>query len=145
MNVQLVVYNGLPIQANSAPYASAVPVTDANGVVNQTGFNATTGGFVNQNGPQQVSIETFTTTATATGRTLVRVNGTTGSFTLTLPPAATVSGLLLFIKRTDAASHLVTVQGNGSETIDGSNTNTSLSSQYAVLRLVSNGVGWDKV
>lgn len=141
----VLIYDDLPVQGSAAPYANAIPITDSNGVVNQVGFNATTGGFVNQSGPQRVSIETFTGTATATGRTLVRVDATTGSFTLTLPPAATVTGLLLIIKRVDGASHLPTVKGSGSELIDGANTNTSLSTQYTHLNLISNGTGWDKV
>lgn len=71
----------------------------------------------------------------------VLVNAADGAITVTLPPAATYPGIEYWIKKIDATNN-VTIDGDGSETIDGSATKV-LSSQYAVAHIQSNGTSWD--
>lgn len=84
-----------------------------------------------------------TETAAYTANTLdflILADATAGAFTVTLPPAADAKGKLLFIQRTSASNN-VTIDADGSETINGSATVT-LSSQYASRLLISTGSAW---
>ena len=66
-----------------------------------------------------------------------------GSFTITLPAAASNSGLILSIKKTDSSlTNSVTIDGNSSETINGSTTRV-LRTQYEEIHLICNGTSWD--
>ena len=58
---------------------------------------------------------------------------------LELPPAATVTGVEFWIIKTDDNSNLVTVDGNGSETINGEETWASLDFRWAFLHVKSDG------
>jgi len=82
-------------------------------------------------------------TATATGITLNAthcvVNVTATGQTITLPTASGITGRQYTIKLT--ASGSCTVDGNGSETIDGATT-YSLASQYKYVTIVSDGSNW---
>jgi hypothetical protein len=71
----------------------------------------------------------------------VPVNATSGAITVTLPKVAECKGKMIVIKKTDASANAVTVDGNGSETIDGATTN-ALSSQYDSVSLMSDGTQW---
>lgn len=71
----------------------------------------------------------------------VLVDTTSAAVTVTLPAASTCTGRVYIIKRISAGSNNVTVDGNASETIDGATTVT-LSSQWAVTRIQSNGTNW---
>lgn len=66
---------------------------------------------------------------------------TSTSFTLTLPTAATGIGRIFFLKKIDSTANILTVQGAGSDTIDGSNT-FLLPSQWLCVSIVSNGTSW---
>lgn len=72
----------------------------------------------------------------------VRVNATGGAVTVTLPTAVENEGRKIFVKKTDASGNAVTVDGNGSETIDGA-ANVSLPAQYDAVFIYCNGVSWD--
>jgi len=65
-----------------------------------------------------------------------------GNITITLPDATANAGGLIIFKRTDSTSNTVTITRAGSDTIDGSSTNTSLSSQWSILRLVAISGQW---
>ncbi len=65
---------------------------------------------------------------------------TSNAITVNLPAAST-SGRIYSIKKIDASGNAVTVDGNGSETIDGATTAT-ISSQYDDIRIVSDGSNW---
>lgn len=83
-------------------------------------------------------------TGTYTARELDKVilaDATGGAFTVTLPVAETVKGLVLTVKKIDAGANAVTVDGDGSETIDGATT-YALSSQYKFVTVYSDGVEW---
>lgn len=72
---------------------------------------------------------------------LILANATGGAITVTLPEAAENQGRVLVVKKTDASVNAVTLDGNGSETIDGAATK-ALSAQYAGTMILSDGSGW---
>lgn len=72
----------------------------------------------------------------------IRVNATSGATTIALPSAATSTGRIYVIKKIDATGNTVTVDPNGSETIDGATT-VVISTQYARTTVQSNGTSWD--
>jgi hypothetical protein len=87
-----------------------------------------------------------TRSVTATGALavddgLVLADATAGNITLTLPTAASASGLRIAVKKTDASINTVTIDGNGAETIDGA-ANRVLLTQYAVVTVMSDGTQW---
>jgi hypothetical protein len=67
------------------------------------------------------------------------VNCTSGTFTVTLPTAASVAGRTYRIKNSGTGS--ITVGTTLSQTIDGATTK-SLATQYSSLTVVSNGANW---
>lgn len=85
-------------------------------------------------------VTNISTTHTIKGGVLFLCDATSGAFTITLPPAAQIPNRIIHIKKVDAVNN-VTVDGNGSETIDGALTET-LSTQYEVLTVVSDGSNW---
>lgn len=87
-----------------------------------------------------VASKTSNYTATANDD-VIECNATSGAFTITLPAAASSTGQRLYIKKTDASANAVTIDGNGSETIDGATTK-ALSSQYASYTIICNGSTW---
>jgi hypothetical protein len=87
------------------------------------------------------------TITTVTGNTTldashstVLVNNT-GSVTITLPAASSVSRRIYVIKKISAASNDVVIDGNASETIDAATTKT-LTLQYSSVTIQSNGTNW---
>ncbi len=70
---------------------------------------------------------------------LFSTGGTTR--TATLPAASTVTGKIYHIKKIDAGVGLVTIDGNGSETIDGDVT-PDITAQYESFMIVSDGSNW---
>lgn len=64
-----------------------------------------------------------------------------GAFTLTLPTAVGITGKTFYLKKTDSSFNIITVDGDGSETIDGSTTK-SLSTQNESITIVSDGANW---
>lgn len=76
---------------------------------------------------------------------LIRADATSGTLTVTLLAAATAGdGFTLAVKKTDSSGNAVIIDGNSSETIDG-NTTLTLSNQYEVAVLISNGTSWSVV
>lgn len=73
---------------------------------------------------------------------VILVDATSGAVTVTLKPARECEGKRVTIKKTDASANAVTIDGDGSETIDGAATK-SLATQYKAYELVSyNGAWW---
>ena len=73
---------------------------------------------------------------------LITVDATSGSVTITLIAAATAgSGFKIGIKKTDSSANVVTIDANGTETIDGQLT-YALSNQYEDVFLVCDGSTW---
>ncbi len=78
-------------------------------------------------------------TTLTSSNSVVLVN--TAATTITLPGAVFVPGRQYTIKKISAAAGIVTVDGNGAETIDGAATH-SLTVQYEYVTIVSNGTSW---
>lgn len=86
-----------------------------------------------------VTITGNTTLTTANDVILVDASG--GVITVTLPAAAVRSGKQFDIKKIDSSGNAVTVDGDGSETIDGATTKV-ISSQYDSVTIMSSGTEW---
>ena len=70
---------------------------------------------------------------------LIIVDATSNTVTITLPTAIGITGRMYMIKCIDA-TYTVTVDGSGSQTIDGELTQTL--SQWENLHIISNGANW---
>lgn len=77
------------------------------------------------------------------GDSMVVVDASASVVTVTLPLAKVANQKRLAFKKIDPGSNQVIIMGNGSETIDGANTET-LSVQYSTVEIVSNGLTWYK-
>jgi uncharacterized membrane protein len=75
---------------------------------------------------------------------LVLLDATSAAFTATLPTAVGNTGKVLRFKKIDSSSNIVTIDGNGSETIDGILTR-KLGSQYDELTIASDGSNWVEI
>ncbi len=90
-----------------------------------------------------IAVETFT----ATSDTLDLNNHTclcdctSNDVTLNLPAASTATGTVYHIKKTDASAYTIIVDGNSTETIDGTTTIT-LTAQYESVTIVCDGSNW---
>jgi len=73
-------------------------------------------------------------------KALIAANASTASFTITLPLASN-AGFTTTIKKVDTSANTVTIQGNGSELIDGFNTFV-LTSWSDAITLISTGTEW---
>lgn len=69
------------------------------------------------------------------------LDSTGGAFTVTLASAGASSGRLVYFKRINAGANNITIDGNGSETIDGAAT-TVLTVQWESRTLYSDGSNW---
>lgn len=88
------------------------------------------------------SLATKTTTYTilsTDGTILADCSG--GAFTLTLPAAASNTGKIFHIKKIDASGLALTLDANGSETIDGSLSKV-VTTQYVSITIQSDGSNW---
>lgn len=91
----------------------------------------------------------FTTRSTTVSTTLtdndfvLLCSPTGGSITITLPALADVQpGRSYYVHRDDTATNTVTLDGAGSETIDGATTLVMAAGAYSAVRIVSNGTAW---
>ncbi len=109
-------------------------------------LNATAGAAIWKvlTGPVGAVFNTVTKTGTYTPTIndhLVLCDTTGGSFAITLPPAGTVTGLILHIKKIDLNGNTVTIDGDGSETIDKGLT-AIITTQFEVVSIQSDGTEW---
>ena len=88
----------------------------------------------------KVVLKTTNYTATVNDY-FIKADATTGNMTITLPVVSGNSGLLLNIKKIDNSVNTVTVDGNGSETIDEATTQV-LSTQYDSVSIYCDGIEW---
>lgn len=84
--------------------------------------------------------KTTTYTATASDQVIL-CSASGGAWSLTLPTAVGITGKTYFIKKTDSSANAVTIDGNGTETIDGATTK-AISTQYDAYTIVSDGANW---
>ena len=81
------------------------------------------------------------TSATTLDNTHNVVLCNTGPYTVTLPAAASNTGRVYYIKNDDVDGDVITIDGNASETINGSAT-YSLESYNHVVQIISDGTNW---
>jgi len=74
------------------------------------------------------------------GHALILCDCTANSITVNLPSAAG-NKAIFNIKKMDAGANTVTIEGNGTETIDGA-LNKVITVQYASYTLMSSGTNW---
>jgi uncharacterized protein (TIGR02145 family) len=84
---------------------------------------------------------TTITAATTLNQTHNVVLCNTGSYTVTLPAAADNTGKVYYLKNIDAEGDDITIDGNGTETIEGSTTYVLDPYKHAV-RIISDGSNW---
>lgn len=90
----------------------------------------------------RTSFTTKTTTYTATlNDEVILANASGGGFTITLPTAASAKGKRLTVKAINVSGGNVTIDGDGSETIDGATTKVLSVAQSAVT-ICSDGTAW---
>ena len=92
-----------------------------------------------------VSLDNTDSPYTITGaEQFILIDPSGGDITVNMPDAATYPGRQIFFKLTQAAgANTVTLQRQGSDTIDGATTYTDLDIQYESISTVSNGgTGW---
>lgn len=88
------------------------------------------------------NVTTQSTTYTAVPAfPIILADASGAGFTITLPTAASSTNQKFTIKKIDSSVNVVTIQGNGAETIDGVNTQT-LNAQWQSYVMVSNGTSW---
>jgi hypothetical protein len=68
-------------------------------------------------------------------------NASGGAFTVTLPAAASVPGKIYRIGKVESSGNAVTIDGNGSETIDGATTK-AVSAGWGIANIQSYGTAW---
>lgn len=91
-------------------------------------------------GPVAISTKTGNYTVANSDNVLL-ANAASGNIVFTLPTAASGVGKVFFFKKIDSSANSMTVHANGSELIDGLNTQSTIS-QYESFTLVSNGSAW---
>jgi hypothetical protein len=72
----------------------------------------------------------------------VEVTTSTSTITITLPAVANNTGRTISIKKVDGSTGKVSLNGAGSEEVDGSTTDNELLNQYDVITVISNGTQW---
>ena len=99
-------------------------------ILGQTGSSGFTFVAVNSTNYSMANNESFATV-------------TTGSSdrTITLPPAANVTGKEIVIKKVDSGTGGIIIEGDLTDTLDGS-LNKTIGGQYSYMRVVSDGDNW---
>ena len=75
---------------------------------------------------------------------LIKGDATAGDITVTLLSAKAREGRRIIVKKTDSSANLVTIDPDGSETLDGAAT-ISLTQQNAVREYISDGANWQLI
>jgi uncharacterized protein (TIGR02145 family) len=111
------------------------------GTNNEIGVNTSTpASTLDINGSIGYKVTTITS-ATTLDNTHNIVLSNTGPYTVTLPAAASNTGRVYSIKNIDSDCDDITIDGNSTETIDGSATYV-LDSYNNVVRIISDGSNW---
>lgn len=69
-------------------------------------------------------------------------DATSGGFTVNLPTAVGIAGRQYIIKKINTTANDVTIDGNGSETIDGASTQILTGANKPSVNVVSDGANW---
>lgn len=134
------------ISSGSWAFQGGIVIDNTTSGVNLlNGFNLAPGSVlstVDIDGSVGVDITSTSTdiTANATHHTIL-VDASGAARTITLPTAASSNRRVYVIKKTDSSGNTVTIDGDGSETIDGATTNV-ISAQWSARAIQSNGTAW---
>lgn len=121
----------------SGVMTSVAPGTSGN-VLKSDGTQWTSGTFTQAN----LAVTSKTSGYTATGSDDVIIcNASGGAFTITLPAAASNTGKMLKIIKTGSDFNAITIDGNASETIDGTTT-VQISLPGDSIDIVCDGSNW---
>ena len=85
------------------------------------------------------TVRSKTANYTAVAGDVIKCDVSAGTFTITLPAAA--SNAIIVVKKVDVSPEILTIDGNGSETIDGALTYILYDPQESVM-LFSDGTNW---
>jgi hypothetical protein len=91
-----------------------------------------------------VTTKTGAATLTQAEAGVILVSAGVG-YTLTLPAASGNTGLTYTVIKTDDNANIITLDGNGAETINGAATYTALNAQYDYVTIVCDGSNWEVV
>ena len=91
---------------------------------------------------RRVTTKTAAATLTNDEGGMILVSCAVTPYTLGLPSAVGNNGLTYRIIKTDNNTNLITIDANGTETINGSLTHTDLNYQWAYITIKSNNVNW---
>lgn len=115
-------------------------VTDKRGVIT---VSSSLGDMLSVLTASEVAVTgTVTLDSTAFGK-MHKCSGTTADYTVTLPAASGNSGKFIGFRMEGGLTKLVTLDGNASETIDGTTTRIMWANETAVL--MCDGTGWVKI
>ena len=95
-------------------------------------------------GENRFTVVDATTSLTAGSSQIILVDATAGAVTVTLPAIADAPKYRYIIKKIDSSANWVTVDADGSETIDGALTMV-ISTQYDAPSFVPHGTEWSIV
>lgn len=119
-----------------AEVAASAPTTPAAGLIWLDTDAIGTGGL------GILNVTTITVDATlTTSQTVVLCDASGGAITVTLPAASGNAGRHYHIKKIDSSGNAVTIEGDGSETIDGKTTQ-AIAVQYNSINIVCDGSEW---
>lgn len=94
---------------------------------------------------QQIKTEIVSTDSSLTlapVNQIVVVDSVSTAVTLTLPEASTAKGKTITVKKKNSSGNNITIEGAGSETIDGNASYVISSTNKASVMMTSNGVEW---
>jgi len=122
-------------------WSGASTIADSSNITESGTVVSLSGSLLVANGLSMATVaKTSGYTATAADYTIL-CDASSAAFTVTLPAATSHTGRIYHIKKTDSSGNGVTVDGNGSETIDGATTQV-ISTQYDSLMIQCDGTTW---
>lgn len=136
---QVITLNDAPLNSDDGASANSIAVRDSSADLYAATLRSSAGLRSGGNFHRMVVNKTTGYTIGDTDD-IVTGDTTSAGFTLTLPAAASSTGKIVTVVKTIAANTL-TIQGAGSELINGSNT-LALTTQYSCRTLVCNGTAW---
>lgn len=134
---------GRGVSISAGAIGTNYDLTLPTGVAAGAGYvlKSTTGGVLSFASSTVLNITAKTTTYTALITDDVITCSTASAWTLTLPAASTATGKIFQIKKTSSDFNALTIDGNASETIDGSTT-TTVDTQYESINIICDGSNW---
>ena len=93
---------------------------------------------------ESLTVDVLEATANASTASYLMLDCSATAIVITLPSAARVTGKRFTIKKTDSGAKKAAIRAVGSETIDGV-ASASLTAQYQVKNIVSDGTNWNVI